>query len=85
MTVCPACGSTRVFRSRTRNVFERFRRQFSMKRPFRCHACNWRGWGTETEQVVSAEDLGDGNAAAPNLHAIDVSLEESRRKPDRDT
>jgi hypothetical protein len=53
-----------------------------MKRPFRCHACNWRGWGTETEQVVSAEDLGDGNAAAPNLHAIDVSLEESRRKPD---
>jgi hypothetical protein len=53
-----------------------------MRRPFRCHACNWRGWGIETEQVVSSENLRQGDAPAPNLHAIDVALEEPPRKPD---
>ena len=33
MTSCPSCESHRVFRSKTRGAFERFRRQFTMKRP----------------------------------------------------
>lgn len=80
MDVCPACESPRVFRSRTRTALERLRRQFTMKRPFRCHACNWRGWGTETERSFSLEDVREADAPQPDLNAINSALEESRRK-----
>ena len=82
MTVCPACGSNRVFRSKSRNAFERFRRQFTVKRPYRCHACGWRGWAADGAQAVSPEDVIDAATPAPDLSAIDAALEESRKKPD---
>jgi hypothetical protein len=30
--------------SHTRNRWERFRRDITSKRPYRCRACQWRGW-----------------------------------------
>jgi hypothetical protein len=44
METCPACGSPRLYPSRTRSTLERIRRVFSRKRPYRCHACDWRRW-----------------------------------------
>ncbi|MDH7514610.1 MAG: hypothetical protein QHI48_01865 [Bacteroidota bacterium] len=41
---CPACGAQKLHRSRHRTVFERLRKALSGKRPYRCHACGWRGW-----------------------------------------
>lgn len=74
MTSCPSCGSTRVFRSKTRTALERFRRQFTMKRPYRCHACNWRGWAPDGMQAVAPQDGLDAAAEPPNLTAIDQAL-----------
>ena len=82
MTVCPACGSNRVFRSKSRNAFERFRRQFTVKRPYRCHACAWRGWGPDDAQTVPSDDAIDATTPPPDLSAIDAALDESRDKPD---
>ena len=44
MLPCHKCGSLHARRSRTRNTWERVYRALSGKRPFRCQACNWRGW-----------------------------------------
>ena len=44
MRKCPASGSTRIYPSRLRSVAERIRRALSEKQPYRCHACNHRGW-----------------------------------------
>ena len=81
MDTCPSCGSRRVFRSKTRTAFERFRRQFTMKRPYRCHACNWRGWAPDGRQAVAPGDVIDTEAAAPDLGAIDDALKEAAREP----
>jgi predicted RNA-binding Zn-ribbon protein involved in translation (DUF1610 family) len=75
MTTCPSCGSNRVFRSKTRTAIERWRRQFTMKRPYRCHACNWRGWAPDGLQAVAQADIIDAPAEAPDLGAIDAALE----------
>jgi hypothetical protein len=41
---CAACGSTRVFPSRLRNVVEQLRQLMTEKQPYRCHQCGWRKW-----------------------------------------
>ena len=81
MNTCPACGSNRVFRSKTRTAFERFRRQFTMKRPYRCHACNWRGWAPDGVQAVAPSDVLDAASEPPDLAAIDNALEEGAKNP----
>jgi hypothetical protein len=70
-----------VFRSRTRNVFERLRRQFTVKRPYRCHACNWRAWAADGTRAVSPQNAPDPAAPPPDLGAIDTALDDSTRKP----
>lgn len=69
MLNCPKCGSPRVHRSRTRTVWERFRKNFTQARLHRCHACGWRGWGA----VISAP---------PTVDAIDVAASETQSRPD---
>ena len=83
MDTCPACGSHRVFRSRTRTAFERYRRQLTSKRPYRCHACNWRGWGPDNLLVAAAGDVTDAPASPPDLHAIDSALGGSRAEGEK--
>ncbi|HEX4346061.1 MAG TPA: hypothetical protein VHZ73_00725 [Vicinamibacterales bacterium] len=46
--VCPACGGSRIHHSRPRSVRERVRRVLTLRVPYRCHACGWRGWMRET-------------------------------------
>jgi predicted RNA-binding Zn-ribbon protein involved in translation (DUF1610 family) len=79
MQVCPSCGSGRVYRSRTRGVVERFRRQFTMKRPYRCRECGWRGWAMDTEPKVTPEPARESDAPPPDLDAVDSSLEALRK------
>ena len=78
MNSCPSCGSNRVFRSKTRTTFERFRRQFTMKRPYRCHACNWRGWAPDGLLVAAGSEVADVPQAPPDLHAIDSALSKTK-------
>jgi hypothetical protein len=83
MDTCPACGSRRVFRSKTRTAFERLRRQFTMKRPYRCHACNWRGWAPDGVQAVVPGEVLDSATPPPDLGAIDAAIDDGSKKADR--
>ena len=83
METCPACGSPRVFRSKTRTAFERYRRQFTMKRPYRCHACDWRGWAPDGALAVTPAEVLDATAPPPDLTAIDSALSEAAKNTDR--
>ncbi len=40
---CPRCRSGPVHRSHTRNALERAAKSLGV-RPYRCSACDWRGW-----------------------------------------
>ena len=44
MSHCPNCQSDDIRRSRTRTRWERWRKEITGKRPYRCRGCNWRGW-----------------------------------------
>jgi hypothetical protein len=72
---CPKCGSPRIHRSRTKGFLEQLRKSFSAKRPHRCHACQWRGWGVETQHPVAPETPARSAKPGPNLEAIDGSVE----------
>jgi len=80
MDTCPACGSHRVFKSKTRTAFERYRRQFTTKRPYRCHTCNWRGWAPGGAPAVAPGDGLDAAATPPDLTAMDSALDDSAKK-----
>jgi FlaA1/EpsC-like NDP-sugar epimerase len=69
--LCPECGSSRIHRSRVRNLPERVRRNFSARRLFRCDDCSWRGW-------LIPLDFGDFDPIttpdAPDLGSLDSAL-----------
>jgi hypothetical protein len=69
-----------VCRSKTRSALERLRRRFTRKRPYRCHACNWRGWAPGGTQAVAPGDVIDTASDPPDLAAIDHALRESGTK-----
>lgn len=81
MDKCPQCGSNRVHRSRTRSFAEKVRRQFSMKRLHRCHACGWRGWAIETVKPADQRDVRVSDAPPPDLHAIEKALAAAPSEP----
>src|SRR6185312_10702636 len=41
---CPACGSLRCYHSRPRGMENFWRLFIPFIQPYRCHACNWRGY-----------------------------------------
>jgi hypothetical protein len=81
MDTCPVCGSHRVFRSRTRTRFERLRRELTSKRPYRCHACNWRGWAPDGLLVAAGGEVADVPPVPPDLGAIDSALSRAKEEP----
>jgi len=80
ISICPRCGQPKLHHSRARGAFERFRRHFTERVPFRCHGCGWRGWlhdivaeppPREALRSLSEDDYDriDGRApAAPGAH-----------------
>jgi hypothetical protein len=67
---CAACGSTRVYPSRLRNVYERMRQAVTGQQPYRCHDCNWRKWGAvkvhaDGTPETRPDDLRTGRDTAP--------------------
>jgi len=62
---CASCGSTRVYPSRLRNVFERVREAMTGRQPHRCHQCGWRKWARP--EFLKAEFLkGNGSETRPD-------------------
>ncbi len=54
---CNACGSPRLFRSRSRSPLEQFRKKLTSRRPFECASCGWRGWRTQTAGAKSETSM----------------------------
>ena len=52
---CPSCRVGMANRSKARNTYERFWRERTYKRLFRCGKCGWRGWMTPLEFVGSGD------------------------------
>jgi hypothetical protein len=79
MPNCPKCGSE-THRSRARGVWERFRKQLTCKRPYRCHNCEWRGWaegwGPKFVDLESGTNTAENAAATRALNSrIEVDLD----------
>ncbi len=55
--VCPECHASALYRSHTTSTFEEKRKQLGHKRPYRCHACQWRGWLEDAQLRYSAEGM----------------------------
>ncbi len=85
---CPMCGSSDVHRSRTRSRSEDVRKSLSLKRPYRCHACSWRGWLVPMDHdheaaggfPVPADAVLD---ATPDLEALDDMVSVGATPPRR--
>lgn len=84
MEHCPKCKSNRIHRSRSRNWWERLRRDFSRNRPYRCEACGWRGWGPETDPQYSRSSAQVPDTPPPDFDALDEAVARERSKPDED-
>jgi FlaA1/EpsC-like NDP-sugar epimerase len=77
--VCARCSKGRLHRSRAKTLFERARKEFSVKRPYRCDSCGWRGWLPVIEHAVP---LAVDEVAAPELSLLDravATVPEGRR------
>ena len=57
MHECPKCKSEDIHRSHVRSKWENWRKQITLRRPFRCHSCGWRGWGVDTGPKFRAEEI----------------------------
>lgn len=63
---CPQCKSESAHRSRSRSRWERWRKEITGKRPYRCPDCGWRGWAPdEGPQFSDVERAVAERALAP--------------------
>jgi hypothetical protein len=79
---CPKCHSKSLRRSRTRNRWERWRKEITSKRPYRCHACQWRGWlsiAIDVEETMTSPPV---TVDPPNLRGTLLARSEKRQKFD---
>ena len=64
---CPRCGSSRIYPSRLRSALERLRRAFTERQPYRCHACNYRGWHLMGVPGTGRDDTKPGQFSEQDL------------------
>jgi hypothetical protein len=81
---CPRCHSTDLRRSATRSRWERWRKEITGKRPYRCLACRWRGW----KSIDTFEERSTGSQAGvfvpepPNLKGTAFARSDRRAELD---
>ena len=101
MQTCPKCKSEDIHRSHTKSKWESWRKRITGKRPYRCHACGWRGWGIDfgarfgdhNAQLLTDRDALDVQSVSEPLARTDTQLsegelsrlDESEREADSDT
>lgn len=75
---CPNCGSESIHPSRTRTGWEKFRRRLTGRRPYRCHTCEWRGWGSDHGPKFQSDDVvlasNSLEPSPPNLATVSVQF-----------
>jgi len=80
---CPACSSNDIHRSQTRSRVENIRKAVSFRRPYRCHACTWRGWLVPMDYAMPDDPVVAGldSGLTPNLGAINEAVASRRVAP----
>jgi len=89
MHQCPNCHADDLHRSRPKTRWESWRKEVTGKRPYRCHACAWRGWGLDLGPKFGDEEADlaarvmapdppnlKGTALARGDQPVGVNLEE---------
>jgi hypothetical protein len=79
---CPKCHSKSLRLSRTRSRWERWRKEITSKRPYRCRACQWRGWLSVSIDIEQTMDTPPMVADPPNLRGTLLARSETRHKLD---
>jgi hypothetical protein len=75
MRRCPKCNSRDFHGSRRRGLWETWRQQITGKRPFRCHACNWRGWRQDDAPDVVWSSDGLEQLGGDHRRPVELNLE----------
>ena len=79
MHQCPKCSSQDIHRSRAKSQWESWRKELTGKRPYRCRACGWRGWGADSGPKFGSRDAELGKRASapepPNLKGTGLARE----------
>lgn len=70
--MCPTCQMV-LRRSRSRSPFEKLRKRFTTKRPYRCPNCGWRKW-VSPAGVASHPDYWIVKRDDPDLQPVDESV-----------
>lgn len=79
---CPKCESKDIRRSPTRSRWERWRKEITGKRPYRCRRCQWRGWLPITPGETDAGRRTRAAADPPNLRGTLLARADPRLKMD---
>jgi predicted RNA-binding Zn-ribbon protein involved in translation (DUF1610 family) len=79
--ICPKCEEVSLRRSHTKTRFERFKREHSGMRIFRCQACGWRGWLDEAKLRYS--NVSDSKPTRILEQGLDVIPDISLDTPER--
>ena len=72
---CPKCRSENLVRSRCKTRWERWRKQITGKRPYRCRTCGWRGWHRVGSSRLAAQSR---VSDPPNLKGTMLAREDPR-------
>ena len=67
MRTCPECRSDRIHRSRSRNIWEAWRKRLTRSVPFRCHQCGWRGWTDAALDFIDHHSIGASSLQGSHL------------------
>jgi hypothetical protein len=82
MEHCPKCKSVEIHRSRAKTRFEEWRKYVTGKRPYRCHACGWRGWAPDLGPRFGDEEVELATRAMapepPNLKGTALMRDEAQ-------
>lgn len=82
MAHCPKCNSEDVRRSRTRSRWERWRKEITGRRPYRCRRCEWRGWLVIDPSEIDRATRRSNAPEPPNLKGTLLARTSKVRKVD---
>jgi hypothetical protein len=74
LELCPRCGDDRVHHSRLKSAIERLRCRLTGRVPFRCHACDWRGWKRDVRPAADGPRPIHRNLTDSELDHLDPDI-----------
>ncbi len=81
---CPTCRSDAAHRSRTRSLWERWRKELTGKRPYRCGGCGARWWAPDAGPTFTDDERAQAERALapepPNLAGTMLARDQQQKR-----